>query len=373
MTGYDVFLSYHWRDHAAVETVAHALRQRGLSVFLDRWYLVPGRPWPRALEEALGGCRALAVFLGPHGMGPWQQREKDLALDRQARDATFPVIPILLPGADPALGFLGLNTWVDLWGGLGDPLALAVLSAAVRGEPPGHDLLEQVSATLATVCPYRGLRPFREEDARFFFGREAFAARLVEAVERQTLAAVLGASGSGKSSVVRAGLVPQLRHGAGGRVWDVVTMVPGDCPLHALAAALVPLLEPDMAEIDRLAEVGKLAGHLAEKRVALRDVVARALEKQSGTDRLLLVADQWEELYTLGRDAQAHRRFLDEVLEATELGMLSVMLTLRGDFFGHVLSDAPWPIGCRAQWSISGRCAGRSCSWQWRPRPTRWG
>src|SRR4030095_3925708 len=86
----------------------------GLTVFLDCWYLLPGRPWPRALEELLDACHPIGIFLGPHGMGRWQQREKDLALDRQTRDPAFPVIPVLLPGADPALGFLSLNTWGDL-------------------------------------------------------------------------------------------------------------------------------------------------------------------------------------------------------------------------------------------------------------------
>jgi hypothetical protein len=205
---HDVFLSYHWRDHGAVEAVARQLRQDGLTVFLDRWYLVPGRPWPQALEAVLHACHAVAVFLGPHGMGPWRQREKDLALDRQAHDPTFPVIPVLLPSADPALGFLGLNTWVDLRARLDDPRSLAVLVAAVRGEAPGPAPQERLVATLASICPYRGLRPFREEDMPFFFGREAFTGRLVEVVNQQTLVAVVGASGSGKSSVVRAGLVP---------------------------------------------------------------------------------------------------------------------------------------------------------------------
>src|SRR5262245_33182912 len=98
VTRYDVFLSYNWRDHALVEAVARFLREHGLTVFLDRWYLLPGRPWPQTLEETLNACRAVAVLLGPHGMGAWQQREKDLALDRQAHDPAFPVIPILLPG-----------------------------------------------------------------------------------------------------------------------------------------------------------------------------------------------------------------------------------------------------------------------------------
>ncbi len=160
-------------------------------------------------------------------------------------------------------------------------------------------------------------------------------------MDLQTLVAVVGASGSRKSSVVLAGLVPHLRRKSTGRVWDVVTLVPGDRPLYALTAALVPLLEPEMSEVDRLAEVGKLAGYLAEGCVVLGDVVVRALQKQSGTDRLLLVVDQWEELYTLGRDEQVRRKFLDEVLEATDRGLLSVVLTLRADFYGHALSYRP--------------------------------
>ncbi len=75
---HDVFFSYNWRDHAAVEVIASTLLEQGLKVFLDRWYLVPGRPWLQAFEEALNTCQAVSVFLGPHGMGRWQQRENDL-------------------------------------------------------------------------------------------------------------------------------------------------------------------------------------------------------------------------------------------------------------------------------------------------------
>ena len=338
---YDVFFSYNWRDREAVENVAWALRERDLKVFLDRWYLVAGRPWPQALEEALSSCRAVAVFLGPQGMGRWQQREKDLALDRQARDPRFPVIPVLLTAKEPALEFLTLNTWVDLSSREESPLALDILAAAVRGEAPGDDFRERIQATLATVCPYRGLRPFREEDASFFFGRETFTDKLLQAVRRQNLVALVGASGCGKSSVARAGLAPRLRREGGGMVWDVATLAPGDRPLQALAAALIPLLEPEMTETSRLREVGKLGKALAEGEVALRDVVTRALEKQPGTDRLLLVADQWEELYTLCPDEPIRCRFIDQLLEATAAGSLTVVLTLRGDFFGHALSYRP--------------------------------
>jgi len=240
-------VSYNTVDHGAVERIACALKDRGLGVFLDRWELVPGRPWPEALEVHLSRCRSAAVVLGPSGMGPWQQREQYLALDRQARDRTFGVIPVILPNANPALGFLSLDTWVDLRGGVDDAESMDLLAAAVRGEPPSA-LLERTRRAAAQVCPYRGLEFFREEDAPFFFGREAFTEKLREAVAAQSLVAVVGRSGSGKSSVVRAGLVPSLRQPDGKTVWEIATLVPGPQPLHALAGALLPFLEPDMTE-----------------------------------------------------------------------------------------------------------------------------
>ena len=336
---FDVFFSYHWRDHAPVEAVARTLTERGLRVFLDRWYLTPGQPWPQALERTLACCNSVAVFLGADGLGPWQQRERDLALDRQGREPGFPVIPVLLTRNDPALGFLKLNTWVDLSSNVADQAALDILSAAIRREPLGPPGRQQITAVRAEICPYRGLRPFREEDATFFCGREAFTEKLVAAVERTSLVAVVGASGIGKSSVVRAGLIPRLRQTKAGRVWEIVTLVPTDRPLHSLAAALVPSLEPELTHVDRLAEINKLAGHLAEGAVALRDVAADVLRTQPGTDRLLLFVDQWEELYTLVADDGARRRFLAELLDASEKGPVTVVLTLRGDFFGQALSD----------------------------------
>ena len=336
---FDVFFSYHWRDHAQVEAVARTLTERGLRVFLDRWYLAPGQPWPQALERTLASCSSVAVFLGADGLGPWQQRERDLALDRQGREPGFPVIPVLLTRADPALGFLKLNTWIDLSANVADEAALETLRAAICRQPPGSAGLTQIAAVRAQICPYRGLRPFREEDAAFFCGREAFTDKLVEAVERSSLVAVVGASGIGKSSVVRAGLIPRLREAKAGRVWEITTLVPTDRPLHGLAAALVPILEPEMTRVDRLAEINKLAEHLAEGSVALRDVAADVLRTQPGTDRLLLFVDQWEELYTLTADDGARRRFLAEILDASEKGPVTVVVTLRGDFFGQALSD----------------------------------
>src|SRR4051794_19271819 len=169
---YDVFLSYNSRDYQAVERVGGWLKGRGLTCFMDRWYLVPGTSWQSALEQALKQSKAVVVFLGPGEVGRWQQRELHLALDRQAVSG-LPVVPVLLPGADPPLGFLSLNTWVDLRARLDEEMPLHVLAGAVRGLAPA-ELGPESQAVVHTVCPFRGLLPFREEDAPFFFGRRDY-------------------------------------------------------------------------------------------------------------------------------------------------------------------------------------------------------
>ena len=311
-SSYDVFLSYNSADHGLVEDIARKLRDDGLELFLDRWNLAPGTLWRSKLEKTLGSCKAVAVCVGPGEMGSWQQREVDVALDLQSKSVNFPVIPVLLPGCEPPLGFLRQLTWVDL---RTQPLdqGIAILIKGVRGEPPGPDLQKSLDDVRASICPYRGLLYFREEDAPFFFGREAVIDKLLKAAQRQPFVAMVGASGSGKSSVVRAGLVPRLRSDRR-TAWETLILVPTDQPLKALARALVPLLEPTMGEVDRLAEANKLAEHFRSRTVFLADIVERILEKQPGTNRVLIVIDQFEELYTLTSDEEARRRFVDELL-----------------------------------------------------------
>ena len=340
-SSYDVFLSYNSADHCVVEDIARKLRDEGLEPFLDRWALAPGIRWRSELEETLGSCKAIAIFVGQGQMGSWQQREVDVALDLQNRSPNLPVIPVLLPGCEPPLGFLGQLTWVDLRTRAIDQ-GIAILIRAARGEPPDIDLQRHFDSVRASICPYRGLLYFREEDAPFFFGREAAIEKLMDAVQRQRLVAVVGASGSGKSSVVRAGLVPRLRNERR-TVWETVTMVPTDHPFKALARALVPLIEPTINEVDCLAEAAKLAEHFLSQTISVYDIVERILEKQSGTDRMLIVVDQFEEVYTLIADEVVRRRFLDELLATSSRtgSKANVALVLRGDFVGKALAYRP--------------------------------
>ncbi len=197
-----------------------------------------------------------------------------------------------------------------------------------------------INACPELVYPYRGLFAFTEQDSKFFFGRETFTEELVKAVHRQSLVAVIGASGSGKSSVVFAGLIPQLRSEEG---WLIESFRPGDRPFYNLAAKLISLLETtEIRATEELREVNNIAQALQQGDFRLRDVITRSLENNSGS-RLLLIADQFEELYTLCQDDSERQRFLAQLLEAVnQIENLKLVLTLRADFFGYALSYRPF-------------------------------
>src|SRR5262249_18686215 len=95
---YDVFLSHSSKDKPAVEQIAERLVDEAkIKPFLDKWHLVAGEPWQEALEVALDTSASCAVFLGPTGLGPWQNEEMRSALDSRVGQNCGPVIPTLLP------------------------------------------------------------------------------------------------------------------------------------------------------------------------------------------------------------------------------------------------------------------------------------
>ena len=163
-------------------------------------------------------------------------------------------------------------------------------------------------------CPYPGLAYFGPGDADLFFGRDAAIARLAEAVSRQGFTALVGASGSGKSSVVLAGLAPHL-HSAGG--WRFSHFRVGTeldkNPFLAVARSLVPLYVATQSDTDRLLNTKQLAESLEPGRLTLRDVFADCCSRNNGT-RILLIADQFEEAFTFIEDEALRSRFIDLLL-----------------------------------------------------------
>jgi DNA-binding SARP family transcriptional activator/WD40 repeat protein len=178
--------------------------------------------------------------------------------------------------------------------------------------------------------PYVGLRAFDESDADRFFGREALVEEMHSRVSSQGSSArlllVAGGSGSGKSSAVRAGLLPRIRRDHD-RAWLVSVMVPGSQPFRNLELALGRV---------STAQAGDLAWNLSLEPSALATAAARIAPPEA---RLLLVVDQLEELFSLC-DEEDRDRFLDALTEAVtaEDGRLHVVATLRADYFDRPLA-----------------------------------
>jgi WD40 repeat protein len=266
------------------------------------------------------------------------------ALDRQVREEKqglpFPVIPVLLPAAGLAPGFLFVNTWIDLRRGLETVDAGQALDAFERAmmNTPAPLREDSIAERATAICPYRGLQVFREEDAAFFFGRATCAKQLLDFSLGKDLVAVVGPSGCGKSSVVQAGLLPLLRRERPpAETWDVASFTPGNDPFHRLASALIQLLEPDLSETERLAEAEELGRNLAAGKTRMEAVLDRLIEKSNGTGRLLLVADQFEELFTITPDA-GRRLFAQALLRALGSTPFTLLVTLRADFYGQIIT-----------------------------------
>jgi hypothetical protein len=139
---YDVFLSHNSADKPTVEALARRLTGAGIRPWLDKWNLIPGEPWQEAIEEALDACQTVAVFLGPNGIGPWENEEMRSAIDERVRDKSRRVIPVLLPGASVPQSqslprFLRRLTWVDFGRGVDDAETFQSLVAGIRGVAPG--------------------------------------------------------------------------------------------------------------------------------------------------------------------------------------------------------------------------------------------
>ena len=331
VTDFDIFLSHNSVDKASVEIVAHKLQTEGLNPWLDKWCLVPGRPWQQELATILRSCPTIGVFIGQNGLGDWAREELLVAQDRAAKERSFRLIPILLPGVSDPFDygklppFLAQRTWVDFRRGLDLPRPLRTLVSAVKGLPPGSGIPSEVDEQ---QCPYRGLQLFDEEHAEFFFGRERDIQRLLEKLKASRFVAVLGASGSGKSSLTRAGLIPALKQGAlpQSANWTICVITPGSQPLTTLAAHLMHVCASQEM-------MHRTLDQLIEDERTLYLAVALSLVNKKNS-RIVLVIDQFEEVFTLCRDERERTQFLANLIYASSVpeGQCMVLVTMRADF-----------------------------------------
>ncbi|WLE97026.1 MAG: trypsin-like peptidase domain-containing protein [Candidatus Electrothrix communis] len=184
--------------------------------------------------------------------------------------------------------------------------------------------------------PYRGLEAFREKDANLYFGRDKTIKRLRQVVADRPFAAVIGASGSGKSSVVFAGLLPALRKSGD---WLVAHCRPKKQPLYELSACLIPLLYDD--PILRSEKTDELKEKLHAGSIGLVGIIRQIKKRREQHENLhlLLVIDQFEELFTLNTDQELIRQYIGILLECLRTEQFTVLLTMRADFFAAAVSS----------------------------------
>ncbi|WP_414755163.1 eIF2A-related protein [Anabaena sp. CCY 9910] len=217
---------------------------------------------------------------------------------------------------------LPLHIWLS---GTKGVIEIIPASTAAKGKQPN-------TIVDLGICPYRGLQAFQEEDIQYFYGRETLTQQLIADLATKSFMAVVGASGSGKSSVVQAGLIAQLRRGQqlpGSQQWWMKSLRPGENPLVSLSHCLV---DSGTAK-EKAYQQMQLEGMLYQGAQGFAHWLHHRSEPM-----IVLVVDQFEELFTLAA-SEDRQRFIDTVLGALELSpdKFKLIVTLRADFIAPCL------------------------------------
>lgn len=327
LKGADALMLAHQEDLQLALDLVDSLKDRDVNIRLETTTADPN-----LMAVTLTQVRSCLACVGPGGPGPWMEEDLKDLLGQRVKRGNITVLPMLLPGARrPAREtelpfFMRRRAWLRCPSDPFDPNPVEHLLAQIFGRESNFGENEDVGE-----CPFRGLEVFREQDVRYFFGRESMTQRLVEHMERFRFLAVLGPSGSGKSSVVQAGLMPWLRK----QGYGLALFTPARAPLVELALNLHAMF----AEFGSPPPSEQLNRRLMQDDRALHFIL-RELHEAGGANRICLVIDQLEEIFTLARNQDEVNHFLANLIYAIEQpdDPLSVVCTLRSDFLGKCVS-----------------------------------
>ena len=367
----EIFLSYSRNDNTTANALRAALERDGLQVFKDDASLHAGDRWLTKLQEAVRGCSAFVVLVGRDGVRRWIGAEVEVALIRhlQPHDDKdrLPIFPILLGDATPENlpPFLALFQ-VTRWNGKED-LPEALIKALYARQA-------RFDSGLAFKGDlFLGLSAFTSKETRQFFGRRRETLEALAGLGDQTESnpeqrtnfsgnaytrwlQIEGNSGSGKSSLLQAGILPMIERGAlwartGIDDWQILgPMMPGSNPVKMLADVLVRKLD-DPARSPLTIE------GLQQRFQDTQEGFANLLrERRSGDGAFLLVIDQFEELFTFADDAprKAFDALLAKALQDKECPLF-VISTVRADFLDRFDNCPRWLLSQPA-WASATSC-----------------
>ena len=360
-----IFLSYSRRDSELVTRLKTDLMSQDIHVWIDREGIQPGTSdWEEALRTAIRAARAVLYIASPNARSSRYVKD-ELEIAKMYRR---PVYPIWIAGTQwmeaVPIGW-GRTQYIDARESryetaISELVEILNKTSSTPPKPPELDtaipeLVGVLNKTPSTPPkppeldfeprnPYKALRAFTVDDTEDFFGRDRLVDELVKEIggmllptqptsESGRLLTIFGPSGSGKSSVVMAGLLPDLQQGAlpGSEMWVYLEpMMPGKRPIEALSRTLKPHF-PDTS-------FKTLQVDLKDEATSGLHLLATQLVKQPDSKVVLLV-DQFEELFMPTVSEEERGRFIDLLLTAaTEpRGPLLVLLTLRADFYDRLL------------------------------------
>jgi HEAT repeat protein/energy-coupling factor transporter ATP-binding protein EcfA2 len=345
-----VFISYSSLDRAFVDRLRESLRRSQIAYWVDKEGIPPGASrWETAIREAIRGARYVIYVVTPNSFES-NVVQGEVALADMQRLLIFPVwasgevfidcVPLKMAHAQ----------YIDLRGDRYET-GFEQMIVALRGankelafKPP---TLAPLPSGIDPRNPYKGLHPFQEKDAGDFFGRERLTSTLVSMIrqrlesQKNRLVAVIGPSGSGKSSVVMAGVLPTLRSGRmipGSEGWVYLPpFTPGGDPLENLAFALKSCAPPGYAFGIRKLLEGISGGGLLK---LAQDFVRAASNGAASAPQMVIYIDQFEELFTLVEDEADRELFINNlVVAATDPDSpVLIVLTLRADFYDRPMN-----------------------------------
>ena len=341
-----LFLSHAGSDTAAAAELKSrilatpAAKKSGLKIWFDKDDLVPGDNWQAALEDAIQNkATAFAVYVNNNGVVNWVEREVRLALSRATGQNAISFIPVL---AKDSGGGKALPAFAAQHHAVRDPLNNADEFQKLLGAITGT-----IKAKTKTLDePYVGLRAMNEEeDALRFYGREREIEEVCDLLSNNRLVAILAESGSGKSSLARAGVINAFRGGAledlrsrrpDNRTWHTLVTRPGNNPLVELQNSVT--VAAQRLNLDGAAQAN-LRSRINPDQL---DEVAHALRCDLAIEstETLLVVDQFEELFTHTTSKDDRQKFVNMLMAlicSDAPKGYRVILTLRADFENHLV------------------------------------
>jgi energy-coupling factor transporter ATP-binding protein EcfA2 len=312
MPKYDLFISYANADSAWVNGyLLDALQQAGVNYHTETAFEL-GKPRIIEFENAIRASRRTLLILSPAYLADEFNQFTDILIQTYGLEtATWPLIPLIL---QPVSLPLRLKTLVKLDATNADERERAIERICADLQRPAPSLAAK------PVCPYPGMRSFSEAESQYFFGRKPEIQELLEGphLRSHRFVTIIGPSGSGKSSLVFAGLLPALKQSGlfGAGEWQVHSMRPGEIPLTTLKQILG-------CETDCFGNEGRIPETLATPQ-----------------QRLLLIIDQFEELFTTAKqESIPFQQALQSLLKVPHCYMV---LTVRADFYPELMTCLLW-------------------------------